>query len=234
MIRFRFRLQSQALVSAVLSCNECIANVIHRAGRRLFRRNFGVAAMSNSALKRPIVFVGMMGSGKSAVGSATAKILGVPFVDCDKEIEASVGMSISSIFSEYGETRFREAETRILSRVLKDPPAIIAAGGGTFMNKRNRDEIGKRAISVWLKASPDTLWQRVKNKTTRPLLKTADPYGTLLQLLSEREPIYARATLTARVGREHSVQTTAKRVAEKLIAANADFEIFLKDPFDGT
>lgn len=182
--------------------------------------------MSKSALKRPIVFVGMMGSGKSAVGSATAKILGVPFVDCDKEIEASAGMSISSIFSEYGETRFRETETRVLSRVLNGPPSIIAAGGGTFMNGRNRDEIGKHSISIWLKVAPDTLWQRVKSKTTRPLLKTADPYGTLLQLLREREPIYARATLTVCCGQGHSVQTTAKRVAERLLAASADFDIF--------
>ena len=182
--------------------------------------------MSNSALKRPVVFVGMMGSGKSAVGSATAKILGVPFVDCDKEIEASAGMSISGIFSEYGETRFRETETLVLSRVLKGPPAIIAAGGGTFMNETNRRAIQRNAISVWLKVSPDTLWQRVKNKTTRPLLKTADPYGTLLQLLREREPIYAEAALAVCSGQGHSVQTTANRVAEKLLAASAEFEIF--------
>lgn len=182
--------------------------------------------MSNSALKRPIVFVGMMGSGKSAVGSATAKILGVPFVDCDKEIEASAGMSISSIFSEYGETRFREAETRVLSRVLEGPPAIIAAGGGTFMNEENRDVIGMHAVSVWLKVASDTLWQRVKNKATRPLLKTADPHGTLLRLLRERESTYAEATLTVCSEKGHSVQETAKRVAEKLLAESADFEIF--------
>ena len=182
--------------------------------------------MSNSALKRPIVFVGMMGSGKSAVGSAAAKILGVPFVDCDREIEASAGMSISSIFSEFGEARFRDTETRVLNRVLQGPPTIIAAGGGTFMNEKNRDEIGKNAISVWLKVEPDTLWQRVKNKTTRPLLKTPDPRGTLMELLREREPIYAKATLT--VCSEHgcSVQATAKRVAERLLAESAEFGIF--------
>ena len=182
--------------------------------------------MSNSALKRPIVFVGMMGSGKSAVGSAAAKILGVPFVDCDREIEASAGMSISSIFSEFGEARFRETETRVLNRVLQGPPMIVAAGGGTFMNEKNRDEIGKNAISVWLKVEPDTLWQRVKNKATRPLLKTPDPHGTLMKLLREREPIYAKATLT--VCSEHgcSVQATAKRVAERLLAESAEFGIF--------
>ena len=140
-------------------------------------------------LTRHIVLIGMMGAGKTAIGLDLARRLRVPFKDSDAEIEAAAAMSITEIFARDGEAFFRARESQVLGRLLAGPPGVISTGGGAWMRPENRQIVGARGLSVWLNCSPETLWMRVRQRPTRPLLQTADPKGTLLRLLEERGPV---------------------------------------------
>jgi len=147
--------------------------------------------------QRAIVLVGMMGSGKSSVGKRLAARLGLPFIDADVEIETAAGMSIPEIFAQRGEAEFRDGERRVIGRVLSTrAPLVLATGGGAFMNAETRAKIAELGISVWLKAEAEVLMRRVRKRSNRPLLQTADPDATLRRMLAEREPVYALADLT--------------------------------------
>src|SRR6516162_1308532 len=140
--------------------------------------------------KRLIVLVGMMGAGKSTIGRRLAARLNLPFVDADTEIEAAAGMSIPEIFEAHGEPHFRDGEARVIARLLENGPGVLATGGGSFMREETRRRIGEKAVSIWLKADPDTIMRRVKRRADRPLLHTVDPAATVSRLISEREPTY--------------------------------------------
>ena len=147
--------------------------------------------------QRAIVLVGMMGSGKSSVGRRLAGRLGLPFVDADTEIETAAHMTIPEIFAQRGEAEFREGERRVIARVLTTrAPLVLATGGGAFMNAETRERVKELGIAVWLKAEPDVLMRRVRKRSNRPLLQTADPEATLRRMLAEREPVYALADIT--------------------------------------
>jgi shikimate kinase len=163
-------------------------------------------------LKRTVVLVGMMGSGKTAIGRTLAARLDVPFVDSDAAIEEAAALSISEIFERDGEAFFREREAEVLRRLLSGPPGIVSTGGGAFLAKRNRDAIAQMGIAVWLDADIGTLWDRVRHKDTRPLLRTADPKATLTSIFEERTPIYALAGLRKRVASGASIEETTKSV----------------------
>jgi len=145
---------------------------------------------------RSVILVGMMGAGKTSVGKRLAAKLGLPFVDADAEIEAGAQLTISEIFERFGEQYFREGERKVIARLLNGGPLVLATGGGAFMNATTRDNIAKRGVSIWLKPSFDVLLARVRKKSNRPLLKTADPEQTLRRLLEERTPTYALADFT--------------------------------------
>jgi shikimate kinase len=139
---------------------------------------------------RSIVLVGMMGVGKSSVGRRLAARLSIPFVDADN-------MTIAEIFARHGEAYFRSGEARVIARLLKNGPQVLATGGGAFMNTDTRALIKQAGVSVWLQASLDVLLRRTsKRRGDRPLLQTDNPSETLRALLAEREPIYALADLT--------------------------------------
>ena len=169
-------------------------------------------------LTKSIVFVGMMGSGKTAIGRLVAKKMGVPFADTDSGIENSERMSISSLFDAKGENYFRERESALLLDLLSGPARAISLGGGGFMQDRNREFIRQRAKSIWLEVDVDLLWSRVGRKTGRPLLKTMDPYGTLVALLSERTPIYEMADIRVRAEEGLSKSDMADKVVAELLA----------------
>ncbi|MBN9440298.1 shikimate kinase [Bosea sp. (in: a-proteobacteria)] len=156
-----------------------------------------VAALRTALGRRSVVLVGMMGSGKSSVGKRLATRLGLPFVDADTEIETAAGMSIPDIFAQRGETEFRDGERRVIARILATrSPLVLATGGGAYMNPDTRARIAEFGISVWLKADVDVLMRRVRKRSNRPLLRTADPEGTMRRLLAEREPVYSQADIT--------------------------------------
>jgi shikimate kinase/3-dehydroquinate synthase len=156
---------------------------------------------------RSVVLVGMMGAGKTSVGKRLAARLGLPFVDADVEIESGAQLTISEIFERFGEPYFRDGERKVIARLLNCGPAVLATGGGAFMNPTTRDNIAARGVSIWLKPDFDTLLARVRKKSNRPLLKTADPEQTLRGLLEARAPIYALAdfTIESRDGSHDSV-----------------------------
>jgi shikimate kinase len=147
--------------------------------------------------RRSVVLVGMMGAGKSSIGRRIAARLGIPFVDADEEIEvAHAGMKIHEIFAEHGEPYFRAGEARVIARLLKGGPQVLATGGGAFMNPQTRAAIGASGISIWLKADFEVLMKRIRRRHDRPLLRTEDPAATLRRLMQERYPTYAQADVT--------------------------------------
>lgn len=169
-------------------------------------------------LKKTVVLIGMMGAGKTAVGMALSRLLGVPFVDSDEEIERAASMSVAEIFARDGEDFFRARESEVLARLLSGPPCILSTGGGAFLAEANRKAIAARGVAVWLRADLELLWNRVRHKTTRPLLRTPDPKGTLAALLAAREPVYAEAAITVEARPEYSIEQTADKVIRALQA----------------
>lgn len=174
---------------------------------------------SSVTLNKPIVLVGMMGAGKTAIGKAVAQRLGVDFVDSDSEMEQASNMTIAEIFERDGESFFRKRETEIIGRLVEGLPRVIATGGGAYLNEANRDLINGNAASVWLKADLELLWSRVRHKTTRPLLRTDDPYGTLKTLFEQRDPIYAQAALHVTAKPEYAIEDMCEKVVEALRVA---------------
>jgi shikimate kinase len=174
------------------------------------------AALVAALGRRSIVLVGMMGAGKSSVGRRLAGRLGLTFVDADGEIEAAAGMSIAEIFSAHGEAYFRSGESRVIARLLEGGPQVMATGGGAFMNPDTRAAIRAKGVSVWLKADYDVLLRRVKRRSDRPMLKTADPAETLKRLMAERNPVYAEADVTL-----HSRDAPHEAIVSEAIAALA-------------
>lgn len=168
-------------------------------------------------LKKTVVLVGMMGSGKTAVGTALSRLLNVPFLDSDAEIEAAANMTIAEIFERDGETFFRDKETQVITRLLDQERGILSTGGGAFLAERNRRIIARKGVAVWLRADVDLLWSRVRHKTTRPLLRTADPRQTLADLCTAREPSYAAADLVVDARPHYSIEDMARRVIEALL-----------------
>lgn len=160
----------------------------------------------------------MMGSGKTAVGTALARMLGAPFLDSDAEIEKAADRTIAEIFDRDGEAFFRERETQIISRLLDEECGVLSTGGGAYLSARNRRIISDKGIAVWLRADQELLWSRVRHKSTRPLLRTKNPRETLRQLCVQREPNYALAELTVEAKREYSVNQMADRVVAALLS----------------
>ena len=145
---------------------------------------------------RAIVLVGLMGAGKSTVGRRLADKIGLPFVDADHEIEAAAGKTIPEIFADHGEAYFREGERKVIARLLDSGAAVLATGGGAYVNTETRNLIKLKGVSIWLKADLPLLMRRVSRRSNRPLLKSDDPQAVMRRLIEERYPIYQHADIT--------------------------------------
>ncbi len=167
-------------------------------------------------LQKTLILVGMMGAGKTAVGKAVAASLAVPFHDSDEEIERAANRTIAEIFARDGEAFFRQRESLLIARLLEGDCGVVSVGGGAFLERQNRALIRDKGVSLWLRADPLLLWSRVRHKDTRPLLRTADPFGTLLRLHKQRAPVYAEAELVVDAQAGHSVADTAAAVIRTL------------------
>ena len=139
-----------------------------------------------------IVFLGMMGSGKTSIGFLISKKLNLDFFDIDNYIENNLGMKISKIFKNKGEKFFREYEEKITLNILKKNNIVISLGGGAFLNKNIRNEILKNHFSFWLKLESDILIKRIKNSTKRPLAYNISDIE-LKNMIKERSKIYSKA-----------------------------------------
>jgi shikimate kinase len=145
-------------------------------------------------LEKPVVLVGMMGAGKSAVGRALAAALGAPFHDSDAEIEALFGKPVPQIFADEGEAAFRRLEETAVTRLLLGEIAVIAAGGGAMLSERTRGQIAEDAIGFWIDADPGVMFERALLSRRRPLLDRPDARAAFHALYEERKPFYAKAT----------------------------------------
>jgi shikimate kinase len=169
-------------------------------------------------LSRSVVLVGMMGAGKSSIGRRLAARLHIPFTDTDHEIEAAAGASIEQIFEKYGEAEFRKGEKRVIERLLGEPLQVMATGGGAFMDPETRALIQERAISIWLRASVETLLERTSKRQNRPLLKQGNPRDVLQSLMAEREPVYTGADIVI-----DSDERPTEETVDRVLKALADF-----------
>lgn len=173
--------------------------------------------------RRNIVFVGLMGAGKSAIGRLVAQQLGITFVDTDAEIERVSRMTITDLFAKYGENEFRALEARVIRRLLRGGPKVVSTGGGAFINEVTRNHIKNAGLSLWLRADLDVLWERVNKRDHRPLLKTENPKATLENLMIKRYPIYAEADLVIEsrdVGKDIIVTEVLAAVAGRDLATS--------------
>ena len=155
-----------------------------------------MAKVHNRPLRKTVVLIGLMASGKSSIGRRLAARLGSRFTDADEEIEAAAGCPIEDIFEFHGEDAFRDGERRVIARLLDGDPHVLATGGGAFMDADTRARIRERGVSVWLRADLDLLLQRIKRRRKRPLLKNGDPKTILEGLIAARYPVYAEADIT--------------------------------------
>lgn len=140
--------------------------------------------------KRNIIFIGIMGSGKTTIGKKIARNLNYDFIDTDHEIENITGMSIPDLFKKEGELRFRSEETHALKRIENKNPAVISTGAGIILKKQNREIIKNLGIIVFLDADVETIIERVSRNTNRPLLKVDNLEEKVRVLISERRELY--------------------------------------------
>nr|WP_321443117.1 shikimate kinase [uncultured Cohaesibacter sp.] len=167
---------------------------------------------------RPIIMIGLMGAGKTTIGRRLANRLSIPFRDADHEIEAAANMSVADIFSEHGESHFRDGEKRVIARLLDQGDQVLATGGGAWMNEQTRTLVNDKGISVWLKAEFDILMARVRRRSHRPLLKDPDPEGVMRRLMDERYPVYALADVTV-----DSIDVPHEKIVTFVIEALEDY-----------
>lgn len=137
-----------------------------------------------------IYLIGMMGSGKTTTGRALAKLLSISFVDLDDQIVEHAGKSINDIFASEGEPYFRTVESKLLLETSEGQDQVVATGGGIVLNPVNRDQMKNTGTVIYLKTSLNVLWDRVRSKTDRPLLRGRDPRQTLTVLFRDRGPLY--------------------------------------------
>ena len=142
--------------------------------------------------KENLVFLGMMGSGKSSIGSMISKKLDIDFIDIDKEIENKLGMKISKIFENMGEKYFREIEENFTLKILKRSNIVISLGGGAFLNSKIKKEILNNHISFWLNWDIKTLVNRIKDSKKRPVAFDASK-NELIDLIKKRSIVYSKA-----------------------------------------
>ncbi len=142
--------------------------------------------------KENLVFLGMMGSGKSSIGTIVSKRLNVEFFDVDNEIEKKLGSTISEIFDSKGEKYFREIEELITLKLLKKTKTVISLGGGAFLNNKIKKEILDKHISFWLNWDTKTLLNRIKDSKKRPVAYKSS-ITELTDLIKKRSVVYAKA-----------------------------------------
>ena len=153
--------------------------------------------------KSKIVLVGMMGSGKTTIGKLLSKEFSLPFYDSDEEIVKKLGMSIVDIFQSQGEEVFREEEAKTIKKILRKDQYICALGGGSLLSQEIRDIVKKDIISIWLQASVDDLYERLKDDKSRPKLDVMDTRNEIFNLNQQREKFYKMSDIVVNTGNKN-------------------------------
>jgi len=170
--------------------------------------------MSRETVQPPrglICLVGMMGAGKTTVGKRLARRLEWSFVDADRELEARLGVSIPTIFELEGEAGFRRREAELIEELTQRRATVLATGGGAVLAQQNREVLHARGHVVYLRATVQDLWHRLRRDTSRPLLRTPDPRARIESLLRDREPLYESVA--------HQVVDTGRQPVERVVDA---------------
>lgn len=163
-----------------------------------------------------IFLVGLMGSGKTTIGRALAKRLGLRFVDADHEIEARTGATIPLIFEIEGEASFRQREADVIRDLTGQQGIVLATGGGAILNEQSRRFLRERGTVIYLRASVSSLVQRTSHDRNRPLLQTGDPKAKFETLARERGPLYEQvAHIIIETGRPN-VQAIVQTILSQL------------------
>lgn len=164
-----------------------------------------------------ILLVGLIGSGKTSVGKRLAKKLNLPFVDGDQEIEKAAGLSVIDVFKYFGNEEYRAGEERIMKRLLSGSPCVLASGGGAFIAEQTRKIAKEKAITIWLKADIDVLYNRTAGRKRRPFLQCSHSKirSKLQSYIDEESPYYSQADIVVET-RDEAVENTVNRVLQSL------------------
>ena len=167
-------------------------------------------------LSKSIVLVGLMGSGKSAIGKILSERIGVPLSDTDKIIEEEVGKTVYEIFNDSGEKYFRQVEEEVVGRVLDKAAHIISTGGGSILSSITRKAIKSKSFSIWVQCNVDIISKRIHDQEKRPLLKNKNILDTLVKKNRERVKFYRQAD-TYIVNENSNVEMTVEAIVEELL-----------------
>ena len=171
----------------------------------------------NIQTNKIILLVGLMGSGKTSVGKRLAQKLNLPFVDGDQEVEKAAGLSLIDILKCFGEEEYRAGEARVMKRLLGGSPCVLASGGGSFVCEQTRKFAKERAITIWLKADIDVLYNRTTGRQHRPFLRGDDEElkDKIENYINEEYPYYSQADIIVETKNEQ-VSDTVSRVIKSL------------------
>lgn len=165
---------------------------------------------------KPIVLIGMMGAGKTTVGKRLASSLGREFIDSDHEIEVRCGAPVATVFELEGEPSFRKREAEVISELLNRENIVLSTGGGCIVTESTREVLKTAAVTVYLRAHIQDLWNRTRRDRRRPLLQTADPKARLTELYDARKSFYeACSHIQIETGRQ-PVEEVVRRVLSSL------------------
>ena len=170
----------------------------------------GIRGGDESAMVGNVYLVGMMGAGKTTLGKALAHKTAREFVDTDRLLVERTGVPVATIFEFEGEDGFRRRESAVIAELAGRSGCIVATGGGAILAEENRRAMRASGTVVYLRARLESLWERTRHDTSRPLLATPDPKGTLASLLEKRDPLYREAA--------HVVVDTGSQSASTLVA----------------
>lgn len=173
--------------------------------------------MKQIKMEKIILLVGLMGSGKTSVGKRLARKLHLPFIDGDHEIEKAAGLSLIEVLKCFGEDEYRAGEARVMKRLLNGNPCVLASGGGSFVADETRKDAKKSAITVWLKADLEVLYNRTSGRKHRPFLTESDNLlkDKLEKYIEEEYPYYSEADIIVET-REEQVENTVGRVIKAI------------------
>ncbi|MDP2654873.1 MAG: shikimate kinase [Candidatus Omnitrophota bacterium] len=164
-------------------------------------------------MKKNIVLIGFMGSGKSFTGKDLGKKLNRRVLSTDDLVEKKAGKSIAEIFRDEGEKHFRALEKEVVAGIVCEEGVVVDCGGGIVLDPENVAALKKNGVLIYLRTSPEWVYRRVKGQVKRPLLNVPDPQKKIAELLKEREPAYRQA--------DHTVDTDAKtweEVGDEIVA----------------
>ena len=167
-------------------------------------------------LSKPIVLMGLMGSGKSTIGKMLSDRIGVPLSDTDKIIEKKVGKTIYEIFDDLGEKYFRQVEEKVVGKVLDETAHIISTGGGSILSSKTRNAIKFKSFSIWVQCNVNIISKRIHEQEKRPLLKNKNMVDTLIKKNKERIKFYRQADSQI-VNENSNIEATVETIVEELL-----------------